>query len=315
MKKFFATIAKWLDKWMKICQILAGVGLSVIIILYIICVVSGWVQNFIPKYSIISTVSENDSLAVYEYFDKRGYINVNNNEVVISARKNDYEKAWLFSEGLAAVMKDGKIGFINAANEVVIPFEFHCSSQYSCYKFKNGHCVVSNKDGQLGVIDTSGRWVLEPMFDEIKSPCKGNGYRVVVKNNIYGVYDSLWNVVYPTEYNRIHVLPDCVFLAKEGKKWQVDLDGNIVQSFLYDGSESLMYPVGVDESGEVRYELSDYVKYRVIERYGVMNRITGKIVIPAIYEDVNMLSKELFEVQCTRNHDWFMVDKNGNIVK
>lgn len=172
MKKFFATIAKWWDKWTKICKILAGVVLSVIFILYIICVVSGWVQNFIPKYSIISTVSENDSLAVYEYFDKRGYINVNNNEVVISARKNDYEKAWLFSEGLAAVMKDGKIGFINAANEVVIPFEFHCSSRYSCYKFENGHCVISNKDGKMGVIDTSGRWVLEPVFDEIQSPCE-----------------------------------------------------------------------------------------------------------------------------------------------
>ena len=88
-----------------------------------------------------------------------------------------------------------------------------------------------------------------------------------------------------------------------------------MQPFLYDGSESLMYPVGVDESGEVRYELSDYVKYRVIERYGVMNRITGKIVIPAIYEDVNMLSKELFEVQCTSSYEWCLVDKNGNIVK
>jgi hypothetical protein len=138
---------------------------------------------------------------------------------------------------------------------------------------------------------------------------------VVVKNNIYGVYDSLWNVVYPTEYNRIHVLPDCIFLVKDGKKWQVDLEGNIVQPFLYDGSESLMYPVGVDESGKVRYELSDYVKYRVIERYGVMNRITGKILIPAIYEDVNMLSKELFEVQCTSSYEWCLVDKNGNIVK
>jgi hypothetical protein len=138
---------------------------------------------------------------------------------------------------------------------------------------------VSYKDGKMGIIDTAGRWVLEPVYDIIQS------------------------------------FPDCIFLVKDGKKWQVDLEGNIVQPFLYDGSESLMYPVGVDESGEVRYELSDYVKYRVIERYGVMNRITGKILIPAIYEDVNMLSKELFEVQCTSSYEWCLVDKNGNIVK
>ena len=46
-----------------------------------------------------------------------------------------------------------------------------------------------------------------------------------------------------------------------------------------------------------------------------MNRITGKIVIHAIYEDVNMLSKELFEVQCTSSYEWCLVDINGNIVK
>ena len=79
MKKFFATIAKWWDKWTKICKILVGIGLSALFILYIICVVWNWVEPFFPKYNVISTVSENDSLAVYEYFDKRGYINVNNN--------------------------------------------------------------------------------------------------------------------------------------------------------------------------------------------------------------------------------------------
>ena len=279
MKKFFATIAKWWDKWTKICKILVGIGLSALFIMCIICVVSGWVQNFIPKYSIISPVSKNDSLAVYTYFDKQGYINVNNNKVVISARKKDYEMAWLFSEGLAAVMKDGKIGFINEKNEVVIPFEFLYSSKCRCYKFENGHCVVQTKDGKMGIIDTAGRWVLEPVYDLIQS------------------------------------FPDCILLVKDGKKWQVDLDGNIVQPFLYDYSEILQYPVGVDESGKARYELSDYLKYRVVERYGVMNRITGKVLIPAIYADVNMLSKELFEVQCTRNDEWFLVDINGNIVK
>ena len=299
---------------MKICKILAGIGISAVFVLYIICVVSGWVEPFIPKYNRISTVSENDSLAVYEYFDKRGYINVNNNEVVISARKNDYEKAWLFSEGLAAVVKDGKIGFINEKNEVVIPFEFHYSVCCDCYKFENGHCVMSNKDGKMGIIDTEGRWVLEPVFDVIKSQCEENGYRVVVKDSMYGLYDSLLNVVYPVEYSCVLVLPDCIFLVKDGKKWQVDLEGNIVQPFLYDSSEILQYPIGVNESGEIRYELSDYVTYEINGRYGVMNRITGKIVIPAIYADVKMPSKELFEVWCTRNYDWFLIDVNGNKV-
>jgi hypothetical protein len=276
MKKIFVTIDNCLIKLWKIFQILMCVGASAIIILYIYSVC---VKPLFPKYNVISKVSENDSLAIYKYFDKHGYLNVKNNEVVISARKNDYEKAWLFSQGLAAVMKDGKIGFINEKNEVVIPFEFRYSYQNRCYIFEGGRCVVSYKDGKMGIIDTAGRCVLEPVYDIIQS------------------------------------FPDCIFLVKDGKKWQVDLDGNIVQPFLYDCAEILQYPVGIDESGKVRYELSDYLKYRVLERYGVMNRITGKVLIPAIYADVDMLSKELFEVRCTRNDDWFLIDVNGNVVK
>lgn len=75
-----------------------------------------------PKLNWVSDAPVNDSLTVYAILEKRGYINAKNGVIVIDAELNDYRKAWVFSEGLAAVMKDGKIGFINAKNEVVIPF-------------------------------------------------------------------------------------------------------------------------------------------------------------------------------------------------
>ena len=71
-----------------------------------------------PKVIWVSGASANDSLTVYAISGKRGYLNINNGEIVIDAEANNYSKAWVFSEGLAAVMKDGKIGFINAQNEV-----------------------------------------------------------------------------------------------------------------------------------------------------------------------------------------------------
>ena len=48
--------------------------------------------------------------------------------------------------------------------------------------------------------------------------------------------------------------------------------------------------------------------------YGVMNRITGEPITPAIYSDINMLSKDLFEVQKTESSDWLLMDTNGNII-
>ena len=49
-------------------------------------------------------------------------------------------------------------------------------------------------------------------------------------------------------------------------------------------------------------------------RYGIMNRITGKPITPAIYEDINMLSEGLFEVQDPISYDWHLLDKNGKEV-
>ena len=88
-----------------------------------------------PKVNWVSDAPVNDSLAVYAIPEKRGYINANNGEIVIDAELNDYRKAWVFSEGLAAVMKDGKIGFINAKNEVVIPFQFYYSDKCRMWDF------------------------------------------------------------------------------------------------------------------------------------------------------------------------------------
>ena len=76
------------------------------------------------KVNWVSLAANGDSLAVYALPNKRGYINVKTGQIVIDAEDNDYQKAWVFSNGLAAVMQNGKIGFINAQNEIVIPFQF-----------------------------------------------------------------------------------------------------------------------------------------------------------------------------------------------
>lgn len=270
-----------------------------------------------PKLNWISGTQENDSLAVYALPNKRGYINVRNGEIVIDAKKNNYSKAWVFSEGLAAVMKDGKIGFVNAQNEVVIPFQFEYSIRFNMwnfgYLFHDGYCVMTNKNDKLGLIDRGGKWVVEPSFDEIWTQNNG-GYIIVSKDNKYGVLDSLCNMVYPVEYGYVEVVPDGFILTKGGRMWQVDFEGNIVQPFMYGGTYYLNYPVGYDESGEVQYAFADYVKYEIMNRYGIMNRNTGRPITLALYSDINMLSKDLFEVQDPESYDWYLLDTNGNVV-
>ena len=269
------------------------------------------------KINWLSEASENDSLAVYALPGKRGYINVNTGRVVIDAEANNYCKAWVFSEGLAAVMMDGKIGFINDQNEVVIPFQFDytdkCRMYDFGYLFHNGYCIMSNTDGDLGLIDKSGKWVIEPSYDEIWAPHK-SGYRVIVKDNKHGVLDSSCNIVYPAEYGYISIIPDGFVLTKGGRQWQVDFEGNTTQPFMFDGTYYLNYPIGYNECRDIQYAFADFVKYEVMNSYGIMNRITGEPITPAIYSDINMLSKDLFEVQEYDSYDWYLLDTNGNVV-
>ncbi len=275
-------------------------------------------QYTTEKINWLSEATENDSLAVYALPGKRGYINVNTGRIVIEAEANNYCKAWMFSEGLAAVMKDGKIGFINAKNEVIIPFQFDYSDECRMYDFgylfHNGYCIMTNTNGDLGLIDTTGKWIVEPAYDEIRAPHE-SGYRVIVDNGRYGVLDSVCNTVYPLEYDHIDIVKEGVVLNKNGKKRLVDFDGNVIRPFMFDGTYYLNYPIGYNESGDIEYVFADYAKYKVMNRYGIMNRITGKPITRALYLNINMLSKDLFEVQDPENYDWYLVDINGNIVK
>ena len=270
-----------------------------------------------PKLNWISDAQEGDSLAVYAIRNRRGYINVINGEIVIDARFNNYRKAWVFSEGLAAVLKDDKIGFINEKNEVIIPFLYKYTEDENMYShsylFHNGFCAMANTEGKYGLIDKTGKWAVKPIYDEVWTPHE-SGYRIIVNDGKYGVLDSICNVVYPVEYDDINILSDGFILNKEGKKWQVDLSGNIIQPFMYDGTYYLNYPVGYSENGDIQYAFADYLKYEVAGSYGIINRITGEAITPAIYSDINMLSQEIFEVQDSESCDWYLIDTEGNVV-
>lgn len=254
--------------------------------------------------------------AVYATHNKRGYIDLETGQVIIDADKNNYSRAWIFSEGLAAVVKDDKIGFINTGNEVVIPFQydFYEASRWDVeFVFHSGYCPMTGNDGKVGVIDKTGAWVVEPQYDEVRD-LNDMGYRIVVKEDKYGVIDALGNEVYPTEYLYITIFDDGVEFTKPGKMWKEDFEGNIITPFMYAHSDYLSYPIEYDGNYEIVSSLSDYMSYCVAGSYGIMSRITGKPITPAIYSNINMISYNLFEVQDEESCEYYIIDSNGNKV-
>jgi hypothetical protein len=69
------------------------------------------------------------------------------------------------SDGLAAVWRDGKLGYIDRAGQIAIPVRFDTSVGSS--EFAAGLPAPAKLGKLTGLIDRSGNWVIEPAYDRI----------------------------------------------------------------------------------------------------------------------------------------------------
>ena len=268
-----------------------------------------------------------DSLTVFCRGDKRGFLNVNTGEPVIDEQ---YDKAWIFSEGVAAVVRNGKIGFINSKNEIVLPFEYDYSNRNGWpidYLFRGGYCTMTNAYGACGLIDKTGKWVVDAKYDCIWPPHDGK-YRIVKDGDKYGLLDENLEFIFPIEYDYIdYSYERGLFLSKDGYKWQVDYDGTVLKPFVCDNMEHISYPSNSEsymsnnsygderKVTELMYTFSkEYMSYTINRKCGIVRRDNGKVVIPALYGKIDMVSPTLFKAQSDEDVEWIFIDVHGRII-
>ena len=79
-----------------------------------------------------------------------------------------YESVEEFSESLAAIVVETKLGFIDLEGRLVIKPQFdahgHCPDSETVNRFSQGLAAVPI-DGKWGFIDRAGKWVIKPAFD------------------------------------------------------------------------------------------------------------------------------------------------------
>lgn len=249
-----------------------------------------------PRLDWVSERPERDSLTVFcDKKGRRGFLNVNTGKIEIEGQ---YRRAWHFSEGLAAVQGDnGLIGFINHDNVLVIPMVFDFCRGHD-YVFKDGHCVMIDSDtGLYGAVGREGTWKLLPEYDSFMPIYSGNDYWLVKKDGFEGLVDRDMKFVFEPLYDEIDYASQfgTAFLSKDGIKQQVSFDGEVLEPFVVTGMWTLSYPRETDELGDQVYEMHPYLSkyYIASDRCGVMNSQTGKVIIPAIYSDIQMASDKV----------------------
>ena len=268
-----------------------------------------------PAFENLHEVSVKDTLTVFFQKNKRGFLDVYTGKIVIPAQ---YERAWIFSEGLGAVVKDGKLGFINKTGEAVIPFRFnwHDRAGNICdFLFHDGYCAVFDTSGKQGIIDKNGEWVVQPEYDGIGS--LNYGCRVVFKGLKYGLLDRNFQEVFPVEYDNIVLKNTGIIVRKgSGQKLYAYDDKTILQPFVYDATYDLHYNSGkVNEAGDDIYVISDYRGFIIGGKSGLMDR-NGRVVIPAIYEGIKAIGNDLFSCEIADfSYYYITINSKGEVIQ
>ncbi|GAB6865774.1 hypothetical protein JCM10556A_24510 [Bacteroides acidifaciens] len=188
-----------------------------------------------------------DSLVCFSNGKKRGYFNKRTGKVVIEPK---YDRAWIFSEGLAGVEEKGYIKFIDATGKVVIDnglIHTFYTSYMSGYVFHGGYCKVSNGKG-WGLMDKTGKMVL-PQVHKYIIPTDDYALWCVRRGKEMAVLDKDLQPVLPFAEWFIDIAEDAIWVTMPDHTMRrYDLQGNLLNDFCISGVEMLEY-----ETDEILY--------------------------------------------------------------
>jgi len=219
----------------------------------------------------------------------------------------DYFMVDFSDEGLAAVQKNGKDGFVNTKGEVVIPFIYDYARHFS-----EGLAAVCNDSQHWGFISTRGEVVIPLIYDWVQS--FSEGLAAVSKDGKDGFINSRGDVVIPMIYDSARSFSDGLAAVQKDEKWGfVDTAGNLVFPCNYYscGSDYTGEDYDFDSSDEVYMWEGEYTGGEAwAPRYdedGVYNYISS------FHEGMALFVKKIVS-NCNSRFEKRYIDKSGKTV-
>lgn len=278
-------------------------------------------QVLLKNVDWVVTSDDKDSLAVFSRNGKRGYLNRFTGAVAIP---ETYSRAWVFSEGLAAVEKDGVLVFIDHSGKVVIDKGFQVHFNEPKYAFKKGYCILKDPvTGKMGLIDKKGNWALQPDFDNLFND---EGFWQVEQNGRHGLYTADMQLLFPIENTQI-TISDSVIEVRHADHIarRYDFEGNVLVDFVIDEVSNMLYETdqlkqtvaGEEDTEENNrmYAIANRQRYKVAadyftDYYGLISR-EGKRITPPLYTRIEAIHKNRYLCQ----PQGIIIDDNGKVVE
>lgn len=202
-------------------------------------------KKTLTKIDWIAFPEGKDTLGCYSNGKLSGYFRINSGKEVIQPK---YRRAWVFSEGLAGVVDDGIVKFIDATGKIVINSKIKYSNNDCNYIFHNGFCIMYDCENEkYALMNNKGEMVLPFEYSNIILG-KDYSYWSASKDDTTTVYDRFLNEILVTEGNVQFTNKTIDIEMPDNTIRKYDYNGKFLDGFYIEELRSLEY-----ETNEIYY--------------------------------------------------------------
>ena len=237
---------------------------------------------------------DGDSLEFFSSNRKRGYFNRFTGELAIPAQ---YDKAWVFSEDVACVYKDGVLTFINHNGNAAIDRNFPYTERIDSYCFHDGLCAVMGDNERIGLINKQGEWVVEPEYYYLYHE-KSGFWKTEDLDGEEGLINAQGQEILAIGYYDISIDTKNKLISAMTPDYYdkiFDFDGKVVNACNYVGVVNLKYESKeLDNDGCFKQAKANLMAYYTSgSNYGLID-LDGNLITEPIYNDITAISADRY---------------------
>ena len=258
-------------------------------------------------------ISRGDTIAILAKNHRRAYINLNTAELLTPL---EYDRAWEFACDRGIMSRHDSLFIFRRDGSQVNTTGLTASNQYEYLFYENRLALHVDYD-HVGLLDTAGRWVLEPVYQMIETNYGHRLYNTRLGDEciVYG-YDL--QPVLRGAYKAIEVDWSEGLIATEhnGIQRLFNYEGKLLYQVIYKRIETLEYTHKDKDGDEITEETDCYVYVDYNDKCGLMDK-HYHVLTPPLFHDIEAQTKHVFFASFGEYSNRFgtLIDDHGKALR
>lgn len=227
---------------------------------------------------------------------------------IVPCRYDDIDR---FYNGMAEVSLNGKHGYVNQRGKLVIPLVYVRANP-----FQRGEALVVTAEGDVGYLNQQGQSVRP--FSQLGRPYFRGRYAKgwTIQPYVSQLRESVGEFYTSVDASGGDYVPHDVELTQPLRKTGLTLffsgDRQHRRFGFLDSAGHIVVPMVYEDANETQYGWQDWIRVKKYDRYGFIERQTGREMISIRYEDSQPSTHNIIWVK--QRGKWGCIDRWGRTV-